>query len=614
MPTPARLVLLALAIVVSADRGATAAENRFLNLDFEFGAAGSPPRDWYAGGEGYEAGLDSDRPHGGAFCLRLSAVALERGFGVATSGFPVADATGRTITFSGWIRTADITEGYAGLWWRVDGPERRILAFDNMQARPITGDTDWTRYEITLPVAPEAVNINFGCLLAGNGTAWFDDLAVAIDGVPCAQTPPRVFAANDEQVAWLAATAHPFATDDPAHDNSDLAFLRDLVGPARLVALGESTHGTREFFRLKHRLVRCLVEELGFTMFAIEASMPEAELLNRYVLTGEGDPAALIAGMYFWTWRTEEVLDLVRWMRRHNEQGGHIEFHGFDMQFPGLAMRAVQDLVQAHVPDLVGDVAANYAELRGLARAAATGGNGFAELPERLRTDLNTLRPRLVERRTALAAAAGDSTVDWALHCARLVEQYAEMCAGDGATRDRCMAENVDWLLDRAGPGARLALWAHNGHVSRVGYGMGEAMGTHLARRHGADLVTCGLLFGAGTYTAWHKKSNLGAYGTSPAAPGSVEWACGRTGLPRLALDLRRAERSSPASGWVWEPADMRSIGAMAMDHAFSGGVPGEHYDVLFYVQDSTPSVLLDVASPSSWAMWDLRTESRHEP
>ncbi|MBK7190737.1 MAG: erythromycin esterase family protein [bacterium] len=598
-------LLLALFVIAAFTTTSAVAANEDLNLGFETGAPGGTPRGWFAGGDGYEAALVSDNPHGGEQCLRLTAVSSPRAFGVATNGFPVADAAGHTVTFSGWIRTEGVSDGFAGLWWRVDGPDRKSLAFDNMQDRPVTGDTEWTQYTITLPVAPEAVNINFGCLLPGKGTAWFDDLTVELDGVPYAQEKTALFAANDEQVAWLAANAHPFATDNPVYDNSDLAFLGDMVGSAHLVSLGESTHGTAEFFRLKHRLVRCLAEEHGFTLFAIEASMPEAERLNRYVLTGEGDPAALVAGMYFWTWRTEEVLAMVRWMRQHNEQGGHIEFHGFDMQSPGLAMRTVQDLAQAHAPDLVADVAANYAELRGLARAAAAGGSGYAQLPERLRTDINALRPRLEERRAALAAAVGDSTAAWALHCARLVEQYVEMCGGDGSTRDRCMAENVDWLLDRAGPDARMALWAHNGHISRVGYGMGSAMGTHLSRRHGADVVSCGLLFGAGTYTAWQSKGDVGAFGTSPAAPGSVEWAFGRTGQPRLALDLRRAERGSPASGWVWEPADMRSIGAMAMDDAFSSGVPGDHYDVLFYVQDSTPSVLLDVEAPSSWAMWD---------
>jgi hypothetical protein len=175
------------------------------------------------------------------------------------------------------------------------------------------------------------------------------------------------------------------------------------------------------------------------------------------------------------------------------------------------------------------------------------------------------------------------------------------MCGGDGSTRDRCMAENVDWLLDRAGPDARMALWAHNGHISRVGYGMGSAMGTHLSRRHGADVVSCGLLFGAGTYTAWKSKGDVGAFGTSPAAPARSNGPSAAPASRAWQWTCAGPNEAHPPRAGVWEPADMRSIGAMAMDDAFTSGVPGEHYDVLFYVQDSTPSVLLDVETPSSW-------------
>ena len=108
---------------------------------------------------------------------------------------------------------------------------------------------------------------------------------------------------------------------------------------ARLVALGEATHGTREFFQLKHRMLEFLVSELGFTVFGIEATMPEAFDVNEFVLTGKGDPARALAGMYFWTWDTEEVLEMIRWMRNYNSDPRHekkVKFYGFDAQFQGL--------------------------------------------------------------------------------------------------------------------------------------------------------------------------------------------------------------------------------------------------------------------------------------
>jgi hypothetical protein len=86
---------------------------------------------------------------------------------------------------------------------------------------------------------------------------------------------------------------------------------------------------------------------MGFNIFAIEANMPEAYRLNDYVLTGRGDPKTLLKGMYFWTWNTQEVLDMILWMRDFNESGkGRVQFTGFDMQTTTVAVRIVQDFVR----------------------------------------------------------------------------------------------------------------------------------------------------------------------------------------------------------------------------------------------------------------------------
>ena len=122
-----------------------------------------------------------------------------------------------------------------------------------------------------------------------------------------------------------------------------------MIGNARIVSLGEATHGSREFFQLKHRMLEFLATEMGFTIFSIEANMPEAYRLNDYVLNGNGDPAKLIKGMYFWTWDTQEVLDMVLWMREFNKSGkGRVQFTGFDMQTPDVAAGIVSDFVDKH--------------------------------------------------------------------------------------------------------------------------------------------------------------------------------------------------------------------------------------------------------------------------
>ncbi|MHC4729698.1 MAG: erythromycin esterase family protein [Planctomycetota bacterium] len=146
---------------------------------------------------------------------------------------------------------------------------------------------------------------------------------------------------------WLKEHGVAFKTVEAGHGLADLMPLKQMIGDARIVSLGESTHGSKEIFQMKHRLVEFLATEMGFTIFSIEASMPESYRVNDYVLHGRGDPRELIRGMYFWTWSTDEVLAMVEWMREFNAAGkGPLQFTGFDMQAPRVAARIVTDFVR----------------------------------------------------------------------------------------------------------------------------------------------------------------------------------------------------------------------------------------------------------------------------
>jgi len=148
----------------------------------------------------------------------------------------------------------------------------------------------------------------------------------------------------DPVIDWIRNHAVPLKTPEAANGFDDMRPLKPLIGQARIVSLGEATHGSREFFQLKHRMLEFLATEMGFTIFSIEANLPEAYRLNDYVLEGKGDPAQLLRGMYFWTWDTEEVLAMIHWMREFNQSGkGRVQFTGFDMQTPTVAASIVRD-------------------------------------------------------------------------------------------------------------------------------------------------------------------------------------------------------------------------------------------------------------------------------
>lgn len=150
-----------------------------------------------------------------------------------------------------------------------------------------------------------------------------------------------------EEVAWLKEHAIPLKTVQAGSGFDDLQPLHKLIGDARIVALGECTHGTREVFQMKHRLVEFLAAEMGFTVFSIEANMPESYAVSDYAVRGQGNPRELLAGMYFWTWNTQEVLDMIEWMHTFNAAGlGRIAFTGFDMQTPDVAIRIVTEFLK----------------------------------------------------------------------------------------------------------------------------------------------------------------------------------------------------------------------------------------------------------------------------
>lgn len=590
------LVLSLLLLANAPAQGAPA--NSYLDLDFE---APDCAGGWYSGSRGYEVQPDTQVFQSGRSSLRMRYTAkdpwIQGGgrFGVVSRPFPAEAVAGRKVRFSGAIRTEGVSKGYAGLWWRADG-EGTASVFDNMAGRGASGTTPWTRYQIDIEVPKEAKQVIFGALFPGDGTAWFDDLRVEIDGVRWVEGPPIPNEKPGEAaVAWLRKHAIPFSTPEAGHGFADLQPLKKLIGNARIVSLGEGTHGTREFFQMKHRLTEFLASEMGFTLFAIEANMPEAYRVNDYVLTGKGDPKELLKGMYFWTWNTQEVLDMILWMRAFNQSGkGRIQFLGFDMQGATVSAQIVRDFATKAEPDWAASLAGAFAEVdktreasRDVAGSASEEAVKAAEEARKrsLQAAKDTLA-HLEAGRQGYLARFPKEEVEWAIQNARIVLQAAQLGEDSRVSRDHSMARNVEWILDQA-PGAKIVLWAHNAHVSREE----GAMGGYLAERFGKDMVVLGFSFGQGTYTAVGDQG-LGTQEALPVMPGSVESYLHSAGLPRLILDLRGAA-GSPAAPWLAAERPFRSIGARAVRCAFYPTPVASHYDGLVWLAETRHSVTL---------------------
>ncbi len=169
-----------------------------LNFGFESVERGMPSGWSTFGGDGYILTIDSTNVHSGKYSAAVEFKSGNPDYKSLAFTIPESYA-GKKITFSGYIKTENVTGGYAGLWMRIDPS----IAFDNMNKRGITGTTAWTKYEISLDMDPERTKqIVFGGLLVGKGKMWIDDLRVAVDGKDIKDLRPlqrKIFSAEKDK-------------------------------------------------------------------------------------------------------------------------------------------------------------------------------------------------------------------------------------------------------------------------------------------------------------------------------------------------------------------------------------------------------------------------------
>lgn len=375
--------------------------------------------------------------------------------------------------------------------------------------------------------------------------------------------------APDEVVSWLKEKALPIRTSEPGGATDDLAPLVSAFGNARVIGVGEATHGTREFTRFKHRLVEHLAGAPGGVVVAWEANFAKAEAIDEYLQTGKGTAEDAIRNM-FRVWQTDEVLDLLKWIRTYNADPRHpgkIRLKGYDVQGARASLAAVRAYLRRVDPS-------SEALLGALAPLDAdTNTQGMIDLTDAQKTETGAAAASLVDRfaaqRDAYVARSSAAAYALAARHARVIQQAQSLFAAKNreeefVARDRAMADNVVWLLEQSKPASRVLVWAHNGHVQTDSGNLpGPNMGVRLRERLGPDYLSVGFVLDEGAYRACpdpKKPRETVEVPLAPAPPGDAAEAFARTGIPMFAVDLRDAPRGG-VSEWLAAPHVLRSCG-----------------------------------------------------
>lgn len=311
----------------------------------------------------------------------------------------------------------------------------------------------------------------------------------------------------------LEEHAIPLDGVDPTTDSADLDPLVYRLRSATVIGLGESAHGTSEFPRLKHRLVRRLVRELDADLLALEKRFPEMLSINDYVLGRTDDRGAVhdAYGLDSDPWLGGEWLAVVDWLRAHNDEvpvGEAVPVYGFTKTYGGAPADALVDFLDRADEAYLREVRDSLAVLqRGLFDEAE-----WEVREDRLRVArelLPDLRGRLTEHRDELVAATSET--DWMLagRQIRMLEQASELQAvlddpdrTHREVRDRFMSENLAWIVEHVGA-ERVVVSAGNGHItdgpSTFSSLDAPMLGSHLRERYGDDYYAMAVDFGHGS-------------------------------------------------------------------------------------------------------------------
>jgi erythromycin esterase-like protein len=350
----------------------------------------------------------------------------------------------------------------------------------------------------------------------------------------------------------------PFVERLPEIEDSAFAEAFDRYADARVILLGEASHGTSEFYRARAAITRRLIERHGFNIVAVEADWPDAAHIDRFTRhrpRRDGEEAAF-QRFPTWMWRNAEVDGFIRWLHRWNEgrdEEGQAGFYGLDLYNLKGSMRAVIDYLKDVDPEASEIARARYACLQPYSRnPAAYGAISLSEGYARCEAQVLAMLRDLQANRMRYSYNDGMEWLDAAAN-ARLVANaeayYRAMYHGSAESwnlRDTHMFETLCQLLDARGPDSKAVVWAHNSHIGNAAHTeMGQVRGElnvgQLVKERFADASR---LIGFGTHTGtvaaaddWDEPMQVKR--VSPSLPESWERLSFETGQPRFLLDLR---------------------------------------------------------------------------
>ncbi len=394
----------------------------------------------------------------------------------------------------------------------------------------------------------------------------------------------------------------------PAPEREGFGAFFDRFGDAKVVLLGEATHGTSEFYRARAAITQRLVEQHGFTIVAVEADWPDAASIDRYVRHRPAEPAREqpFARFPTWMWRNLEVREFTARLREHNRSrpmAHQVEFRGLDVYSLSNSIAAVLDYLDRVDPERAKTARARYGCLTPWQNDPARYGLAALSSRDSCEDEVIAQLKEILDRRLDYRQHDGEAYFNAAQNAriVRAAEQYYRiMYRGSTESwnlRDRHMFNTLQYVMQERGPDAKAVVWAHNSHIGNAAAtSMGWAgefnIGELCRNAYRDEAVLIGFGTDRGTVAAasdWGASMEIKS--VLPARDDSYEYLFRKSGLARSLTDWRSVTRRDLRDA-LTGPRLERAIGVVYrpdtefLSHYFEAVLP-EQFDAYVWFEET---------------------------
>jgi len=406
---------------------------------------------------------------------------------------------------------------------------------------------------------------------------------VALPLTSCGPNEPDIRAEDVDTaqvVTWIEETAFPLSATDMTDDTSDLEWLRETIGNARIVGLGDQTNGTKESITLNKRITDFLLEEMGFTLIATSScSWGDSLTTDRYVSEGKGRSRGAREGFTSPLDFSEEILNTLVWARRYKVHHPETPLHlvGINLLSPHTSFEWCKNIL------LGAGCTLRQSTLRDIERLEYLHFRMWGDRDKQ--ADYFTLATSLMDEIKGIIPDYEHKLTPLELAIIERIPkahaQYEEYLRIIDETEDaneagwyqqafdyynQCLDETLSWWMDALGTESKIVLWAHNGEIAKQWPEAGVvSLGQHLSSTHGKDYITIGFSAGGGiVYAPQRDGGDYLGYGQGlvpePILESYESVLCNTT-LADYALDLRDLEPRSNISVWMNESRPFKILG-----------------------------------------------------